>query len=258
MKKFIILILSFIAIITLSSVISAEDIIDETVSEVTVESEPEVGKIIALMYHDLTDDTEYAAANPSWTTTGEKFRFDIQTLLDAGYQSLSCERYVSGDYDKSSNYFIITFDDGYLSNYTIAYPIMQELGVTADIFINTAATARANHFRYFQGNIMEQSGIVKIYSHLTTHMYANELECVKFCEEVEKSFDSLKNSLVQERMKIFSYPGGIYTEETYRALKENGVVLQVVQNAPDFEYEPSDFLIRHSIGYDTDMSSLIS
>jgi len=222
------------------------------------------GNVIALMYHDLTESAEDAEANSSWTTTPEKFRADVQTLLDAGYVSISCEMYKNGDYDLDQNYFIITFDDGYLSNYTLAYPIIKEMNIYADIFMTTALTMRANHFKYYQANLMEKSGLVKVYSHMPSHETALDYSIEKCTALVNRSFTQLKLSLKQERSKIFAYPGGSYNEDTYNALIENGIELQVVQDYPYWAEDHSTekmqkmgILIRRNVSYDADMKKII-
>ena len=71
---------------------------------------------------------------------------------------------------------VITFDDGYLSNYQYAYPILKETGMVATIFVigatvgNTEHYKNTNypitpHFTFQQGAEMVASGIISIQSH---------------------------------------------------------------------------------------------
>ena len=144
----------------------AEESTEQSAEE---EEEEKEGRVVILLYHDLVEKELGENNNPEYCTTGEKFRLDIETLLNRGWKSISSEMYAKGEYDKGENYFIITFDDGYISNYTIAYPIMLELGVYGDIFTCTGNVHFSNHFKWDQGQEMEDSGYVKLYSHTHRH-----------------------------------------------------------------------------------------
>ncbi len=235
---------------------------EETEEEEEEEEEEKEGRVVILLYHDLVEKELGENNNPEYCTTGEKFRLDLETLLSHGWKSISSEMYVKGEYDKSENYFIVTFDDGYISNYTIAYPIMLELGVYGDIFTCTGNVHFDNHFKWDQGQEMENSGYVKLYSHTHRHYSLTRARTLfSFQTSIKTSLLYMRYRLAGDRMSIFSYPESDYTEESVRALYESGIIIQYVQIMPyekgeDWDYESLGLTRRYNVAYETDIEVL--
>ena len=90
-------------------------------------------KVPILMYHNLTNDP---SAVTSMTITGERFQEDMEYLEYNGYTPLLSADLIdirAGKEAMPERPVMITFDDGYRSNYDIAYPILQKTGMKAVI-----------------------------------------------------------------------------------------------------------------------------
>ncbi|MCY9667109.1 polysaccharide deacetylase family protein [Paenibacillus alginolyticus] len=91
-------------------------------------------QVAVLMYHHVHDkDTS------SSTITSSLFQNQLQTLLSKGYHFISLEefkQYMEGA-TVPSNAVLVTFDDGYQSFYTSAYPILKSLRIPAVNFVIT-------------------------------------------------------------------------------------------------------------------------
>ena len=85
-----------------------------------------------LMYHHLSEDV-----TNSEMVSPEQFEVQIRALSEAGYTGVSFDElqaYVLRGEPLPEKPVVITFDDGYRSNYTLAYPILQKYGMKATIF----------------------------------------------------------------------------------------------------------------------------
>lgn len=137
-------------------------------------SEPESVDMPILLYHHLS---EGEAENES-TITVRRFREHMEALRAAGYEPVSFEdlrRFVEEGASLPAKPVVITFDDGYESNYTLAWPILEEYGWPATIFVIGVSMGKDTykdtgepmlpHFSRVQGEEMEAGGLITVASH---------------------------------------------------------------------------------------------
>lgn len=206
-----------------------------------------------LLYHNFTNE-EPSKDQYYISVSKDKFENDVKTLLEKGFKPLSLENYYLNKYDKNKKYFILTFDDGYLSNYEIAYPIIQKYVVYADIFINTDNIYMDHHFKLNQAKEMEDSGLVKIYSHYPIHIDVRNVEATEYTRMLKKSIETLETVLDKKKFYFFAYPYGFYNKEKYDLAKEAGCKLQAIQTVT---YEGNDLIIRHNISQITNVLTIL-
>jgi nicotinamide phosphoribosyltransferase len=109
--------------------------------------------IPVLMYHNLAEN--YSKGTEGANITPKRFEEHMQGILERGYTPIFVAdyyEYVQGRKELAENPIIITFDDGYLSNYEIAFPILKRLNIPATIFVVTStvgATYRDIVNRYY-------------------------------------------------------------------------------------------------------------
>jgi len=108
-----------------------------------------------LAYHRVIDmgpetefpfDPELVSATPADFREQMKYvatHFDVVTFRDV-------LRYIDGEASLPARPIIVTFDDGYLDNYTYAFPILRELGLPATIFVSTGYVGARDTFWYDQ------------------------------------------------------------------------------------------------------------
>ena len=224
------------------------------------------GEIVSLLYHDLAENEIPDGVDPEYTTTAEKFERDMTDMQNAGYISLSVENLAAKKYDKHKDYFIVTFDDGYLSNYTIAFPILQKHKIYASIFICTESTWRDNHFSWEQAQIMEDSGFISVNSHSPEHKNLTEAGLDSFVSQIERSFQDLETKLTGKKLRLFAYPNGDYSRESVEALCEMGVVLQFVQVLPKagsdgeegWNWYETGLVRRYNVSYASNVIDIIA
>ena len=95
---------------------------NNTIFHTDLQKQAEV-TIPVLMFHHLSDTVE----NP-WALTTDTFERDLRLLQEQQYEPISMKQLVDFVYQGKAlpdKPVCITFDDGYESNYTIAYPLLK-------------------------------------------------------------------------------------------------------------------------------------
>ena len=116
-----------------------------------------------LMYHHMVPDGQDCN---DMTVTPGKFRADLETVLAMGYTPVLPRELAAGD-ALLEKPILITFDDGYRSNYDLVYPILREYGVKAciSIIVLMPDLPTDNFCTWNQLREMTASGLVEIGSH---------------------------------------------------------------------------------------------
>lgn len=86
-----------------------------------------------LLYHHFAD-----TVTADTVVSPQRFREQMEALCDAGYVTVTLrqiEEFVDQGIPLPEKSVLITIDDGYTSNLTIAAPILQELGMCATVFV---------------------------------------------------------------------------------------------------------------------------
>jgi peptidoglycan/xylan/chitin deacetylase (PgdA/CDA1 family) len=99
------------------------------------------GNLTVLNYHRVTDPNDPCCDTfkPNISATPDMFDRQI-AYMKQNFDMVSASdfsAYLGGSGHLPSHAAIITFDDGYSDNYTIAYPVLKKHGVSALIFITT-------------------------------------------------------------------------------------------------------------------------
>ncbi len=135
----------------------------------------------------------------------------------------------------------ITFDDGHVSNYDLALPILQERKLVAQFFITVGWTGvRASYMRWEQLRLMHEAG-QRIGAHgwshtLLTHCNNSELKI-----ELGVARLTLEDKL-GTAITTMSLPGGRYNDRVIAACLESGYT-QIYTSAPRAEADPASKMI---------------
>jgi peptidoglycan/xylan/chitin deacetylase (PgdA/CDA1 family) len=178
-----------------------------------------------LMYH-------YISASPSaqdrirygLSVSPEMFEAQLQLLVNNGYTTISLrDLYESLAVGQSlpAKPIILTFDDGYLDNYTNAFPILQKYGMTGTFFVLTgpADDGEAAYLTWDMITELSNAGM-DIQLHSRDHL-----------DMRNRSFDWLVFQIIGGRQSIeghtgkpvifMAYPSGKYDENVLRFLRGN-------------------------------------
>lgn len=222
-----------------------------------IEPEPIAQEVYVptLMYHHITNEFSNGA-----TITPELFEEHMQTIVNNGYTPVLFDDMINFVYNPKARLpeksVCITFDDGYLSNYEYAYPILKEKNIKANISIIGHAIGMDTykdtshpmipHFDMIQALEMQKSGLIQIENHTYDMHQESFLEdgeyirenAIKLQNETEENyilsmqddFNTMKNifnDYLGKDTLVFTYPHGKNTELSEKVLKDLGVVMTI-------------------------------
>ncbi|MBR3296637.1 MAG: polysaccharide deacetylase family protein [Firmicutes bacterium] len=125
-------------------------------------------RLTILMYHHVVKDGEPVS---SVSVTEEKFENDLKYISESGYTTLLPSDLAALAQTDGARLpekaVMITFDDGYRSNYELAFPLLQKYGCKASIALITANIDAGMDFflSWDMCRVMADSGLVEIGSH---------------------------------------------------------------------------------------------
>lgn len=189
--------------------------------------------IPTLMYHKIKDQVENTEDDQSMSVSTANFEAQLKALLEAGYTPINFKQlkdYLEGTSGLPKKPILITADDGYLCNYTKAYPILKKYNVQATFFVTSLYVGMTNeneHFSWEQAKEMEASGLIDIQSHTHGHTLMNELDKTDVSYEIQKSFGDIEKYLGKRDVKVLAYPQFLHTSKVKEWASECGIDLQV-------------------------------
>ncbi len=163
-------------------------------------------KILVLNYHQIDNKSAYLAVPIS------DFDAQMKFLVDSGCVTITPDELYAGlrgELQLPPKPVLITFDDGYLDNYTNAFPILKKYGLHATIFIIPAFTGvYPGYMTWDQLKEMEAAGIT-VESHTLTHPKLEELPDDEIRNELLNSKNMLEQNLGHP-IEFLAYPTGTY------------------------------------------------
>lgn len=177
---------------------------------------------VVLMYHAIFRDTNdlqrVAVEDRPYAVSEENFERQLQQLDDYRCGLLSLDNAVTNN---SSPEIVITFDDGHVSNFEIALPLLVKYELTAYFFVTTDFIEQREHFCSWQQlREMNQAGMI-IGSHGTSHRFFQDMSERDARHEFSQSKKLLEKELDTPVFSI-SFPGGRYSLENLEQARQLG------------------------------------
>ncbi len=192
-----------------------------------------VDAVPILMYHSIAEEPDNdLMVSPS------TFAAQMKHLSDAGYQTITfqdLEEWERGE-PIPKKPILLTFDDGYLDNYTAAYPVLKKHDLKATFFISTNYLGDARHISWEQIKEMSDSGLIEFGSHTLSHPDLTVISAAKRREEIVESKKIIEEKIGKEAI-AFSYPAGAYNNIVIRETAEAGYKFAVTTRPGDARIE---------------------
>ena len=112
--------------------------------------------------------------------------------------------------DSDEFLYMVTFDDGYVSDYTIVFPLLESLGIRATFFINTSNIGQPGFLNWSMVIEMQKKGNV-FGSHGHNHLKMTDISLQESKYEFIKSKELYELHTGME-MRLFSFPYGSYSK----------------------------------------------
>ena len=198
--------------------------------------------IPVLMYHHFAiRDMGYG---DGITTMQAELEEQVKYFKEQGYRIISMEELdkvltkkekekdIDGDIglDLKVKYLCITVDDGYYSNYDLAYPVFQKYQVPATIFAITDSITNQiglKKFTWSNASEMVCKSKVNIYNHTSNHIPISKTTTEDFVDAALEAERALYDYLPTQRtsVKALAYPNGQTNAELQQALLDEGFSL---------------------------------
>lgn len=234
-------------------------------------------KLPVLMYHHVVEDGQECN---DMTVTVSRLREDLQWLQDNGYTTVLPRELAAGE-PLPEKPILITFDDGYRSNYQLAFPIFQEFQakVVISVMVYMQDNAASDFITWAMCREMMDSGLIEIGSH--TYLMHNLDErggsfvadgvngVQRKPEETDEEFQTrvlddiqLSYDLIAEKLEqaptFFAYPFGLTEPDADGLIRElfpvTAVTLSKTADLSDGLYD----LPRHTVTMNKSLQSILN
>lgn len=214
-------------------------------------------RVPILMYHMVdTDVPPRDLITLHLTVIAPAFEAQLKLLRGAGYRPLSLDDVWGGLNGRTPppRGIVLTFDDGYLDNYTVAFPILKKYGWTGTFFVVTSTIGTRGHMTKAQLDEMSRAGMA-IESHGQHHIDFSRLPLGLARTELAESKRIIAGWSGQP-VAFFAYPAGRFNPSLERLLGNLGYHAAVTE-VPGFTDASSRpfALERVRVDHDDSLSS---
>lgn len=180
-----------------------------------------------LTYHYIADNPNpYDRQRDALSVSPAKFEAQMQYLSQNGYTPVTLDTLYgiyNGQVAAPSKPVVLTFDDGYIDFYTIAFPILRRFNFHAVSFIPTGLVGGSYYMNWNQIKEIASSGLVTFEGHSVTH---TNLAALDYASALKQLVDS-KNILQANTgypVNFVSYPYGYSSGTVQIAAQQAGYV----------------------------------
>ena len=186
-------------------------------------------KVPVLMYH-YVDETPPPAGPyaDSLTVRTPEFVKQLEYLRSGGFSTVSLAQVylaMAGALALPSKPVVLTFDDGGLDNYEVAFPLLKSYGFIATFFVITSRVGKEGQMTWDQLREMNQAGMA-VQSHTVSHPDLTQISGNKLAQELVDSRAKIEEE-IKAPVYALAYPAGAYNSRVIEATKAAGYSLAV-------------------------------
>jgi len=169
------------------------------------------------MYHRF-DENKY----PSTNIQLDIFKEQLKIIENEGIRFIHPKNFKESlSENKKERKILLTIDDGLLSFYENAWPILKEKKIPFILFVNTREVGSFNYMNWDQILELYKADHVEIGNHSHSHEYLVDESPEIIKNDILKSIE-IFNEKLGRNSNFFSYPFGEYSQEFKKIIKELG------------------------------------
>ena len=216
-------------------------------SKATLDNIDDFG-LMSLMYHRF-EENKY----PSTNIRILDFKRHLEIIQKNNIKFINPRNFKSElTNNKKQRKILLTIDDGFLSFYKNAWPILKKEKIPFILFISTREVGTFNYMTWEQIKEVSKENFVEIGNHSHTHEYLVDESNAVIKADIQKSINIFKEKL-GKNSNFFSYPFGEYSIRFKNIIKSFGFKYAfgqhsgVIDETKDF-YELPRFPINEKYG----------
>ena len=195
-----------------------------------------------LMYHNTSADEPVSGMN----IKPETIKKQIKYLISKNYTFLKISELPS--FVSTKKHVVLTFDDGFVSNYTYLFPILKKYKIPATIYLspNIQGITRLGED---QIKNMQDSGLIEFGAHTMNHVNLTKIDDETAIKEISESKKAVEN-LTGVPCVSFAYPYGRYEHRHVKMVEREGFSTAVTTKKQIVAFKDSNPLAlpRLSVG----------
>lgn len=190
-------------------------------------------KVAVLCYHNIAtlEEIEKFPEENDWLIDINNFEEQLKYLAEHDYKTLTTKEFLEwkkGEISIPYKSVLITFDDGFLSNYQYAFPLLKKYNMNATVFLIGQYMEDGN--KEWNGNVkayvtkdilkkcQEEYPNIEFASHsFGLHEQGSVYE--KTVEEMTQDLSNFESQIVPT--KVYAYPFGAKNDKIKQALYNN-------------------------------------
>jgi len=206
-----------------------------------------------LEYHDLSERPHKVRDFHSpYILLNTKFYKQMEWLSKNGYRALTIDDLLRNNISEKA--VVLTFDDGHISNYKLAFPILMNFNFVATFFVIPEFLSQKGYITRQQILEMYEQGM-KFESHSLTHPYLLSLTKEEIILELRKSKEKIEE-IINSDINHFSVPYGFYNKYLVRCVNNAGYKSLVTEDFGYYKPKKDSFhvLPRFTVKSQTELS----
>lgn len=171
-----------------------------------------------LMYHSVAIGNNFLSLSP------KKFEKQMRYLKEEKFAFLKSDDLKNGVIPEKKS-VLITFDDGFQDNFSIAIPILKKYNIPAIFFITTGLVGSEmkglKMMSWEEIKKISADNLFEIGCHTVTHRKLHGLSLEEAEREIKESKKILEEKL-DKNIRSFAYPYGRFNDSILELVKKNG------------------------------------